>query len=164
LRRTLFLCPHKSIVNQYVNCFLFGCNVWHTTCLIEGMVCNVTLYNFSTVLVVQARHSSMWDEKIDIFFSLYGGIGNGTCGAKHPVVSQRDIFLSFTTVCCSVGKASIVSGCIAYLSFSTTARLLGNVTVPYDQQKHLLARISMFAEDIVGASCFVLSCIATREG
>lgn len=164
MRHTLFLCLIKSVTKQAFTCLFLGFELWHTACLLEGMVCNVTLYNFSTVLVVQARLSSMWDEKTDIFFSLYGGIENGVCGAIHSVVSQRDNFLSFTTVCSFVVKASIVSSCIAYRIFSTIRRLLGNVTVPYDQQKHLLARNSMFAEDIIRASRFVLSCIATREG
>jgi hypothetical protein len=106
----------------------------------------------------------MWDEKTEIFFSLYDGIGNGTCRAIHSVVSQKDMFISFTTVCSSVVKASIVSGCIAYRSFSTMPRLLGNVTVPYGQQKHLIASIMMFVARVVGAICFVLSCIATRKG
>ena len=158
------MCLVKSFVNQCIVGLLSNRDVWHTACLIEGMVCNVTLYNFSTVLVVQARLSSMWDEKTDIFFSLYGGIGNGVCGAIHSVVSQRDNLLSFTTDCSFVVKASIVSSCIAYRIFSSIRRLLGNVTVPCDQQKYLPTINSMFAEDIIGASRFVLSCMATREG
>lgn len=164
MRCTLFLYLEKDIVNQSVAGVVFGCAVWHTACLIENMVCNVTIYNFSTVLVFQARHSSMCDEKTDIIFSSHDGIGNGICGAMFSAVSQKDITLSFTAVRGSVVKASIVFGCIAYRFFSTMPSLFGYVTVPYGQQKHLRASISMLAEKIVEASCFVLSCLATREG